>query len=171
MSIFLSLSNPTITRTSSSTLLFLPQCRRKSPNFSSLSEFYLHICASLDVQRKKLSAKKLHTCSLIDPSLRRWCTLACLQAVTVRNHLEVRTLAPFGSSRVSVLLRSCRLAKREQLDAERLVDLEASRDEQQQPDADCDDDQQLISLDGRRSPRRWFLPSPQGGSTLNRFRN
>lgn len=65
-----------------------------------------------------------------------------------------------------------RLAKREQLDAEGLLDLEACRDErlqQLQPDADCDDDQQLICPDGRRSPRRWFLPSPQGGATaLNR---
>lgn len=65
-------------------------------------------------------------------------------------------------------MRFSRLAKREQLDAGRLLDLEASRDEQQlQPDADCDDDQQLICPDGRRSPRRWFLPSPQGGSALN----
>ncbi|XP_075882305.1 voltage-dependent L-type calcium channel subunit alpha-1D [Nelusetta ayraudi] len=63
-----------------------------------------------------------------------------------------------------IMLTKDRLAKREQLDAEGLLDLQASRDEQQQPDADCDDDQQLICPDGRRSPRRWFLPSPQASN-------
>lgn len=59
---------------------------------------------------------------------------------------------------------SHRLPKKDQHDAEADTNLDVSRDDHQ-PDAYDDDDQQPIYQDGRRSPRRWFLPSPQG-STL-----
>uniref|UniRef100_A0A672GMV3 Voltage-dependent L-type calcium channel subunit alpha n=1 Tax=Salarias fasciatus TaxID=181472 RepID=A0A672GMV3_SALFA len=45
-----------------------------------------------------------------------------------------------------------------QHDAEADFDLEISRTERQS-DSFCDDDQQPICQDSRRSPRRWFLPS------------
>ncbi|KAM9344014.1 LOW QUALITY PROTEIN: voltage-dependent L-type calcium channel subunit alpha-1D [Pholidichthys leucotaenia] len=45
-------------------------------------------------------------------------------------------------------------------DAEGDTDLEAYRDDQQS-DGSYDDDQRPIYQESRRSPRRWFLPSPQ----------
>lgn len=56
-----------------------------------------------------------------------------------------------------------RLPKKDQ-GAEADTHLDVSGDDHQ-PDVYYDDDQQPIYQDGRRSPRRWFLPSPQG-STL-----
>lgn len=54
-----------------------------------------------------------------------------------------------------------RLSNKNQCDAEGDFDPEVSRSDHQ-PESYYDDDQQLIYQDSRRSPRRWFLPSPQG---------
>nr|XP_046252742.1 voltage-dependent L-type calcium channel subunit alpha-1D isoform X3 [Scatophagus argus] len=62
-----------------------------------------------------------------------------------------------------IMLTRDRLSNRDQLDAEGDFDFEAPRSDHQ-PDAYNDDDQQPIYQDGRRSPRRWFLPSPQASS-------
>ncbi|XP_047429614.1 voltage-dependent L-type calcium channel subunit alpha-1D isoform X4 [Mugil cephalus] len=60
-----------------------------------------------------------------------------------------------------IMLTKDRLSRKDCRDeAEVDLELEASRDEHQ-PDGYYDDDQQPIYQDGRRSPRRWFLPSPQ----------
>lgn len=61
-----------------------------------------------------------------------------------------------------------RLSQKDQHEAEGDFDLKVSRDDPQS-DAYLDDDQQPIFQDGRRSPRRWFLPSPQGNSLFNNF--
>uniref|UniRef100_A0A672GMR4 Voltage-dependent L-type calcium channel subunit alpha n=1 Tax=Salarias fasciatus TaxID=181472 RepID=A0A672GMR4_SALFA len=63
-----------------------------------------------------------------------------------------------------IMLTKDRLPSKDcQHDAEADFDLEISRTERQS-DSFCDDDQQPICQDSRRSPRRWFLPSPQGHS-------
>ncbi|KAE8293242.1 Voltage-dependent L-type calcium channel subunit alpha-1D [Larimichthys crocea] len=59
-----------------------------------------------------------------------------------------------------IMLTRDRLSNNSQHDAEGEFDLEVSRGHHQ-PDGYYDDDQQPIYQDGRRSPRRWFLPSPQ----------
>ncbi|XP_053174296.1 voltage-dependent L-type calcium channel subunit alpha-1D isoform X4 [Scomber japonicus] len=56
-----------------------------------------------------------------------------------------------------------RLSNKEQHNAEGDFDLEVSKSSQQL-DGCYDDDQQPIYQDGRRSPRRWFLPSPQASN-------
>lgn len=59
-----------------------------------------------------------------------------------------------------------RLSNKDHHDAEEDFDLEVSRSSQQL-DGYYDDDQQPIYQDGRRSPRRWFLPSPQGNKIVS----
>lgn len=54
-----------------------------------------------------------------------------------------------------------RLSRKDPHNATGNFDPDVSR-EDHQTNAYYDDDQQLIYQDGRRSPRRWFLPSPQG---------
>uniref|UniRef100_A0A4W6C1H8 Voltage-dependent L-type calcium channel subunit alpha n=1 Tax=Lates calcarifer TaxID=8187 RepID=A0A4W6C1H8_LATCA len=56
-----------------------------------------------------------------------------------------------------------RLSNKNQCDAEGDFDPEVSRSDHQ-PESYYDDDQQLIYQDSRRSPRRWFLPSPQASN-------
>lgn len=56
-----------------------------------------------------------------------------------------------------------RLSNKDHHDAEGDLDLEVSRGDHQ-PDGYYNDEQQPICQDGRRSPRRWFLPSPQGAT-------
>ncbi|XP_051282774.1 voltage-dependent L-type calcium channel subunit alpha-1D isoform X5 [Dicentrarchus labrax] len=62
-----------------------------------------------------------------------------------------------------IMLKRDRLSNKDQHDAEGDFDLEVSRDDHQS-DGYYDDDQQPIYQDGRRSPRRWFLPSPQASN-------
>ncbi|XP_029974310.1 voltage-dependent L-type calcium channel subunit alpha-1D [Salarias fasciatus] len=63
-----------------------------------------------------------------------------------------------------IMLTKDRLPSKDcQHDAEADFDLEISRTERQS-DSFCDDDQQPICQDSRRSPRRWFLPSPQAAN-------
>ncbi|XP_071371176.1 voltage-dependent L-type calcium channel subunit alpha-1D [Centroberyx affinis] len=62
-----------------------------------------------------------------------------------------------------IMLTRDRLSNKDYHDPEGDLDLEASRGEHQ-PDGYYDDDQQPICQDGRRSPRRRFLPSPQTSS-------
>lgn len=45
-------------------------------------------------------------------------------------------------------------------------DFDNSRDDCQS-EGYCDDDKQPICRDDRRSPRRWFLPSPQGSAAFH----
>ncbi|XP_070695947.1 voltage-dependent L-type calcium channel subunit alpha-1D [Pempheris klunzingeri] len=59
-----------------------------------------------------------------------------------------------------IMLTKDRLSNKDRHDAEEDFDFEVPRDDHQ-PD---DDDQQPIYQDGRRSPRRWFLPSPQASN-------
>ncbi|XP_028265127.1 voltage-dependent L-type calcium channel subunit alpha-1D [Parambassis ranga] len=60
-----------------------------------------------------------------------------------------------------IMLTKDRLSKKDSRDVTEVdFDLEVSRCDQQS-DSYFDDDQQPICEDGRRSPRRWFLPSPQ----------
>ncbi|KAM3618553.1 uncharacterized protein V6R79_021738 [Siganus canaliculatus] len=60
-----------------------------------------------------------------------------------------------------IMLTRDRLSSKNQPDAEGDFDLEIPTRGDPQADAFYDDDQQPIYQDGRRSPRRWFLPSPQ----------
>ncbi|XP_042263878.1 voltage-dependent L-type calcium channel subunit alpha-1D [Thunnus maccoyii] len=62
-----------------------------------------------------------------------------------------------------IMLTRDRLSNKDRHDAEGDFDLEVSRGSHQL-DGYCDDDQQPIYQDGRRSPRRWFLPSPQASN-------
>ncbi|GLD45823.1 voltage-dependent L-type calcium channel subunit alpha-1D [Lates japonicus] len=62
-----------------------------------------------------------------------------------------------------IMLTRDRLSNKNQCDAEGDFDSEVSRSNHQ-PESYCDDDQQLIYQDSRRSPRRWFLPSPQASN-------
>ncbi|XP_062282956.1 voltage-dependent L-type calcium channel subunit alpha-1D isoform X3 [Scomber scombrus] len=62
-----------------------------------------------------------------------------------------------------ITLTRDRLSNKDQHDAEGDFDLEVSKSSQQL-DGCYDDDQQPIYQDGRRSPRRWFLPSPQASN-------
>ncbi|XP_075996190.1 voltage-dependent L-type calcium channel subunit alpha-1D [Genypterus blacodes] len=62
-----------------------------------------------------------------------------------------------------IMLTRDRLSLRDGQDPNGELDLEASRSDNQ-TDGYYDDDQQPICQDGRRSPRRWFLPSPQPSS-------
>ncbi|KAM7404441.1 hypothetical protein PAMP_011786 [Pampus punctatissimus] len=61
-----------------------------------------------------------------------------------------------------IILTRDRLSNKDH-NAEGDFDLEVSRSDHQL-DSYYDDDQQPIYQDGRRSPRRWFLPSPQGSN-------
>ncbi|XP_044066315.1 voltage-dependent L-type calcium channel subunit alpha-1D isoform X1 [Siniperca chuatsi] len=61
-----------------------------------------------------------------------------------------------------IMLTRDRLSNKDNHDAEGDSDLEVSRGDHQP--GYYDDDQQPIYQDGRRSPRRWFLPSPQASS-------
>ncbi|XP_029995135.1 voltage-dependent L-type calcium channel subunit alpha-1D isoform X4 [Sphaeramia orbicularis] len=60
-----------------------------------------------------------------------------------------------------IMLTRDRLSSKERLHSE--GDAEVSRGDQQS-DGYYDDDQQPIYQDGRHSPRRWFLPSPQASN-------
>uniref|UniRef100_A0A4W6C129 Voltage-dependent L-type calcium channel subunit alpha n=1 Tax=Lates calcarifer TaxID=8187 RepID=A0A4W6C129_LATCA len=62
-----------------------------------------------------------------------------------------------------IMLTRDRLSNKNQCDAEGDFDPEVSRSDHQ-PESYYDDDQQLIYQDSRRSPRRWFLPSPQASN-------
>ncbi|XP_044207840.1 voltage-dependent L-type calcium channel subunit alpha-1D [Thunnus albacares] len=62
-----------------------------------------------------------------------------------------------------IMLTRDRLSNKDRHDAEGDFDLEVSRGSHQL-DGYYDDDQQPIYQDGRRSPRRWFLPSPQASN-------
>ncbi|XP_071331754.1 voltage-dependent L-type calcium channel subunit alpha-1D [Trachinotus anak] len=62
-----------------------------------------------------------------------------------------------------IMLTRDRLSNKNRCDAERDFDLDVSRGNYQ-CDSYYDDDQQLICQDSRRSPRRWFLPSPQASN-------
>ncbi|XP_068609187.1 voltage-dependent L-type calcium channel subunit alpha-1D [Brachionichthys hirsutus] len=62
-----------------------------------------------------------------------------------------------------IMLTRDRLSNKVQHDAEGDSDFEASSADNQS-DAYFDDDQQLIYQGDRRSPRTWFLPSPQASS-------
>ncbi|XP_078026295.1 voltage-dependent L-type calcium channel subunit alpha-1D isoform X2 [Epinephelus lanceolatus] len=59
-----------------------------------------------------------------------------------------------------IMLTKDRLSNKDHHDAEGDSELEVSKGEHQH-DGFYDDDQQPIYQDGRRSPRRWLLPSPQ----------
>ncbi|KAF7658265.1 hypothetical protein LDENG_00014960 [Lucifuga dentata] len=62
-----------------------------------------------------------------------------------------------------IMLTRDRLSLRDRQDPSGDFDLEVSR-RNQQPDSCYDDDQQPIYQGGRRSPRRWYLRSPQPSS-------
>ncbi|KAM7412269.1 hypothetical protein PAMA_021969 [Pampus argenteus] len=62
-----------------------------------------------------------------------------------------------------IMLTRDRLSNKDCRDAEGDFDLEVSRSDHQL-DGYYDDDQQPIYQDARRSPRRWFLPSPQASN-------
>ncbi|KAM4610826.1 voltage-dependent L-type calcium channel subunit alpha-1D [Polymixia lowei] len=62
-----------------------------------------------------------------------------------------------------IMLTRERLSTKDYNDPEGDFDLETSRG-YHQPDGYYDDDQQPIYQDGRRSPKRWFLPSPQAAN-------
>ncbi|XP_045913202.1 voltage-dependent L-type calcium channel subunit alpha-1D isoform X2 [Micropterus dolomieu] len=62
-----------------------------------------------------------------------------------------------------IMLTRDRLSNKDHHDAEGDLDLEVSRGDHQ-PDGYYNDEQQPICQDGRRSPRRWFLPSPQASN-------
>ncbi|KAK2851168.1 hypothetical protein Q5P01_007444 [Channa striata] len=62
-----------------------------------------------------------------------------------------------------IMLTRERLSKKDCRDVGGIFDLEVPRGNHRSDDY-CDDDQQPIYQDSRRSPRRWFLPSPQASS-------
>ncbi|XP_042347274.1 voltage-dependent L-type calcium channel subunit alpha-1D [Plectropomus leopardus] len=61
-----------------------------------------------------------------------------------------------------IMLTKDRLSNKDHHDAESEFDLGVSKGDHQHDDDD--DDQQPIYQDGRRSPRRWLLPSPQASN-------
>ncbi|XP_069383298.1 voltage-dependent L-type calcium channel subunit alpha-1D isoform X13 [Paralichthys olivaceus] len=63
-----------------------------------------------------------------------------------------------------IMLTRDRLSNKEQHDSEADFEHEEAGGNHHQPDSCYSDDQQLIHQDSRRSPRRWFLPSPQASN-------
>nr|XP_019944626.1 PREDICTED: voltage-dependent L-type calcium channel subunit alpha-1D-like [Paralichthys olivaceus] len=63
-----------------------------------------------------------------------------------------------------IMLTRDRLPNKEQHDSEADFEHEEAGGNHHQPDSCYSDDQQLIHQDSRRSPRRWFLPSPQASN-------